>query len=115
MTPLWHRGTKLKIVSTSVVVGGRVMTARCEVSHWIPRHLRAVEFMRRIQDLGQGSRDSTGLSRPFQGESLPTHSTVDGKDVEKDHALRNLSRRCILLIRLGFTDCSRTRFATEKH
>lgn len=32
---IWHgpapEGTKLKIVSTSVVVGGRVMTARCEI------------------------------------------------------------------------------------
>ena len=45
MITLWSSGTKLKIVSTSVVVGGRVMTARCEVSHWIPRLLRAVEFM----------------------------------------------------------------------
>ena len=82
MITLWSSGTKLRIVSESVVVGGRVMTARCEVSHGIPRRLRAVEFDRRaIQDLGQGSRNSARLSRPFQSQSLPPHSTIDGEVV----------------------------------
>jgi hypothetical protein len=48
-----YSGTKLWIVSTSIAVGGRVMTARCEVSCSFPSHSSVQSITSKVWDKEQ--------------------------------------------------------------
>lgn len=73
----WCSGTKLKFISTSIALGGRVMASRCEVRQTPPPfpppwHTLSV-------DLGQGAREIAYISGSYQSQSRSRKREIKSK------------------------------------